>query len=52
MGTNIIRAKTKLTSSMLMEPLSSRITRVRYDISLEGIKGEEVNEINWGVYFY
>jgi Putative PD-(D/E)XK family member, (DUF4420) len=42
----------KLTSSMLCLPLSSRVSRIRYDISLEGIKGKKLNEVNWGNYFY
>src|SRR6266542_1495948 len=41
-----------LTSDQLNKPLSSRITSVRYDISLEGLTGKKFKEINWGEYFY
>ena len=42
----------KLTSSMLHEPLDTRVSKVRYDISLEGITGLNFEEISWGDYFY
>ena len=42
----------KLTSNMLKEPLNKRISSIRYDISLEGIDGKDIKEINLGDYFY
>lgn len=41
-----------LTTSKLIEPLDTRITSVRYNVSLIGISGKKMNEINWGDYFY
>jgi len=42
----------KLTSDMINQPLDSRVSSIRYDISLAGILGTEFKEINWGDYFY
>jgi putative PD-(D/E)XK family protein DUF4420 len=40
------------TSDNLKEPLNSRITSFRYDISLEGLSGKCFDKINLGEYFY
>lgn len=42
----------KLTSDLIENPLSSRISSVRYDISLNGISGTNLLNLNWGDYFY
>ncbi len=42
----------KLTLEMINKPLSTRVSLIRYDISLEGIIGSDLNDINWGDYFY
>lgn len=42
----------RLISESLIEPLSNRITAVRYDLFLDGLSGKRLNEINWGNYFY
>lgn len=42
----------KLTSGMINGSLSNRISSVQYDISLEGMKGINLENINWGSYFY
>ena len=42
----------KLTSSMLNEPLNTRVSSVRYDISLEGFIGTDFENICWGDYFF
>lgn len=42
----------KLISGMLNIPLSTRVSSIRYDISLEGITGSDLNDIYWGDYFY
>lgn len=42
----------KLTSDMLSIPLSSRISSVSYDISLDGIGGKKLDVLSWGNYFY
>ena len=41
-----------LTTDKLKEPLDSRISSVRYDISLDGTEATSFNQINWGNYFY
>lgn len=41
----------KLTSSMLNEPLNTRVSSIRYEISLVGIPSTDFNEINWRHYF-
>ena len=42
----------KLTTDDLIAPLNNRISGIRYNISLEGLPGKSLNEINWGDYFY
>lgn len=42
----------KLTSSMLNEPLDTRVSKVRYDVSFEGITGLDFEEMSIGEYFY
>jgi hypothetical protein len=42
----------KLTSDMFSEPININVSAVRYDISLNGIVGHDLNDINWGDYFY
>lgn len=42
----------KLTTDFLRTPLSSRVSSVRYDISLDGIEGTNFNDVDWGNYFY
>lgn len=37
----------RLTTELVTTPHIERISCVRYDISLEGIKGKSLNEINW-----
>jgi len=41
-----------LTTDDLTAPLNNRINNVRYEISLEGINGFSLQELNWGNYFY
>lgn len=41
----------KLTINMLKEPLDNRVSKVRYEISLEGIAGLDFEEIRLGDYF-
>lgn len=41
-----------LISDKLKTSLDTRITNVRYDISLNGLNGIELNNINFGNYFY
>ncbi|MEE1946964.1 PD-(D/E)XK motif protein [Pedobacter sp. KR3-3] len=42
----------KLTPDDLIAPLNNRISGIKYNISLEGLVGKNLNEINWGDYFY
>ena len=42
----------KLTSDMLKEPINTNVSSVWYHISLEGVEGKNLNDINWGDYFY
>jgi len=42
----------RLTTNMFNDPLNTRVTKVRYDISLEGIKGLGFDKISIGKYFY
>jgi hypothetical protein len=42
----------KLIPTMLKNPLNNRISSVKYEISLEGISGTDLNSINWGDYFF
>jgi hypothetical protein len=42
----------KLISRMLNEPLNTRVSSLRYDISLEGVSGTYFNKLNLGEYFY
>jgi hypothetical protein len=42
----------KLTPDELITPLNNRISGIKYNISLEGLPGKNLNEINWGDYFY
>lgn len=42
----------KLTSNMIKEPLSSRVSSIDYVISLEGIVGIDLRNLSWGNYFY
>jgi hypothetical protein len=37
----------RLTAELVTTPHIERVSCVRYDISLEGIKGKSLNEINW-----
>jgi hypothetical protein len=41
-----------LNPTLLKEPLSNRISNIRYDISLEGLTGTPLNKIDLGEYFY
>ena len=42
----------KLTPDMLIAPLNSRITAIRYNISLKEMVGKTLSKINWSDYFY
>lgn len=49
---NVDESFPKLTSSNLNEPLNSRITDIRYKISLEGLSGVNLNDLKLGNYFF
>ncbi len=42
----------KLTSDDLINPLNSRISSVKYTVTLEGFAGANARALNWGKYFY
>ncbi len=42
----------KLIGNMLKEPLNARISSIRYDISLDGIKCWNLDDIDWSNYFH
>lgn len=42
----------KLTLSMLNKSLSPRVSSVKYDISVNGLSGINLENISWGDYFY
>jgi len=42
----------KFTSEDLNKPLSNRVSEIRYKIDLQGLKGENMNGIQMGNYFY
>ena len=42
----------KLTQEELAAPLNSRISAVKYNISLDGLAGQDLSKVNWGNYCY
>jgi hypothetical protein len=40
----------RLTSDMLIEPLSPRVSSVKYNLSLEGLKGIDIQNLDWNDY--
>lgn len=42
----------KLTSEMINQPLSNRISAVKYNITLDGMAGIDLSNLSWGNYFY
>jgi hypothetical protein len=42
----------RLTSDNLHAPLDTRVTSVRYNISLDGLTGTDLNDVQWSNFFF